>query len=82
VLSGEAYAFDRGGGFIPSRKDVDYLPGTRAERIRQLLPELHLVQQHPRWGLLARRGHFEIDTHDLLLIARAMGYKLRPARAA
>jgi len=70
------------GGAVPFRKDMDDAPDTHAAAIRPLLPELHFVQQHPSWGMLARRGHFEVDSHDLLLSARAMGCKLRLARAA
>ena len=79
VLGDDAYAFDMGDGFVPFRKDVDYARGTHSAEIRPLLPRLHFVQQHPNWGMLARRGHFEIDTHDLLLIAQAMGCQLRLA---
>lgn len=81
VLSEEAYPFDMGGGFVPFRKDVAYAPGTHAAEIHPLLPQLHFAQRTPNWGMLARRGHFEIDAHDLVTIAAAMGCALKTARA-
>jgi hypothetical protein len=77
VLSDTAYPFDMGGGFVPFRKDVAYVSEAHAAPIRPLLPRLHFAQQHPNWGMLARRGNFEIDTHDLCVIAAAMGCALQ-----
>src|SRR5262249_53140085 len=79
VVSESAYPFDMGGGWIPFRKDVAYATGARAAEIRPLLPQLHFVQRTPNWGMLARRGHFEIDAHDLSVIARAMGCRWESA---
>ena len=76
VLSEEAFPFDMGDGFVPFRKHVAYAPAANAAEIRPLLPQLHFVRRNPNWGMLARRGHFEIDAHDLGVIAQAMGCKL------
>ena len=76
ILSAEAYPFDTGGGWIPFRKDVAYVRDARPAPIRPLLAQLHFAQQQPNWGVLARRGHFPIDAHDLAVIACAMGCAL------
>jgi hypothetical protein len=81
VLSETAYPFDMGDGFVPFRKDVAYAPATRAAPIHPLLPRLHFAQRTPNWGMLARRGHFEIDAHDLTVIAQAMGCALKTAQS-
>jgi hypothetical protein len=69
----QAYSFDMGGGFVPFRRDVRYATCTHPAQIAPLLPRLHFVQQQSNWGLLMRRGLFQIDAHDLALIAGAMG---------
>jgi hypothetical protein len=72
VLGEGSYPFDMGGGFVPFRRNVAYAACLREVPIKELAPRLHFVQNHPSWGMLARRGHFEIDRHDLDLIATAM----------
>jgi hypothetical protein len=81
VLSETAYRFDMGDGFVPFRKDVAYATTSHAAPIHPLLPRLHFAQRTPNWGMLARRGHFEIDAHDLTVIAQAMGCALKTARS-
>ncbi|HEU4536529.1 MAG TPA: EVE domain-containing protein [Polyangiaceae bacterium] len=71
VKGGAAYAFDMGGGFVPFRRDVSYVPCEPAPLAR-LAPALRFVRE-PGWGLKARRGHFEIGLDDLRVIAAAMG---------
>jgi hypothetical protein len=71
-VTGEAiYPFDMGGGFVPFRRDVAYVP-VRETPIAALAAELRFVRDNPRWGMLARRGHFEIDLADLRAIAAAV----------
>ena len=67
------YAFDMGGGFVPYRLDVDYTTSVREVPIRELAAGLDFVARHANWGMLARRGHFEIGAADLRRIADAMG---------
>jgi hypothetical protein len=81
IQSAHSYRLDTGDGFVPHRKHVAYLDGTRGAPIAPLLSRLHFVQQNRNWGMLARRGHFEIDAHDLQLIARAMGCDLTVQKA-
>jgi hypothetical protein len=72
VRDGSAYECDMGGGFVPFRRDVGYLP-CRAAPIRPLLAGLAFLPSGAHWGYVFRRGHVEITEADFLLIARAMG---------
>lgn len=72
VKEGEAYSFDMGGGFVPYRRDISYFRAKEVP-IASLSHVLHFTQRGSNWGMLARRGHFEIDLHDRDVIARAMG---------
>jgi hypothetical protein len=71
VQPGEPYAFDMGGGFVPFRRDVLYLPAQEAA-ILPLLDEFEFVENRQRWGYKFRFGLFEVSAHDMRLIARAM----------
>lgn len=71
VQSAEPYAFDMGGGFVPFRKDVHYLPAQEA-LIAPLLDDFEFVEDRQRWGYKFRFGLFSISDHDMLLIASAM----------
>ena len=71
VQPGEPYAFDMGGGFVPFRRDVAYVPAQEAS-ILPLLDQLELVENRQRWGYKFRLGLFEVSEHDMRLIARAM----------
>ncbi|MEO6016427.1 MAG: EVE domain-containing protein [Polaromonas sp.] len=71
VQAGEPYAFDMGGGFVPFRRDVAYVPAQEVS-ILPLLDELEFVENRQRWGYKFRFGLFEVSEHDMLLIARAM----------
>ena len=72
VQPGEPYAFDMGGGFVPYRRDVAYLPA-RETPILPLLDRFDFVEDRQRWGYKFRFGLFEINAHDMGLIAQAMG---------
>lgn len=74
VHSGEPYAFDMG-GFVPYRRDVDYLPAHEAP-IAPLLPHLAFVDDPKNWGTKFRFGLFAIGQDDMQLIAKAMGAHL------
>jgi len=64
---------------VPYRRDIAYVKGTREVPLRDLASRLEFVTGRPRWGMLARRGHFEISLADLRRIAAAMGDpKVRP----
>jgi hypothetical protein len=76
VAGARPYAFDMGGGFVPYRRDIAYCKEVREVPIRDLASGLEFVTRRPNWGMLARRGHFEIGTADLHLIAAAMGARV------
>lgn len=75
VQPGDAYAFDMGGGFVPFRKDVHYLPAREAP-IAPLLDRFEFVEDRQRWGSKFRFGLFAISDHDMALIAEAMDASL------
>jgi len=72
VGPGDVYAFDMGGGFVPWRRDVAYVLADEAP-IEPLLDRLEFVEDRQRWGYKFRFGLFEVNDHDMLLIAKAMG---------
>ncbi|WP_225584863.1 EVE domain-containing protein [Acidovorax sp. ACV01] len=72
VLAGDPYAFDMGGGFVPFRKDVAYVPAREAA-IAPLLDDFEFVDDRTHWGGKFRFGLFAVSDHDMRLIAQAMG---------
>lgn len=71
VQAGEPYPFDMGGGFVPNRRDVGYVPSREAP-IAPLLDHFEFVEDRQRWGYKFRFGLFGISDHDMRLIAQAM----------
>lgn len=71
VGSGEPYAFDMGEGFVPNRRNVQYLQSQEAS-ILPLLDTFVFVENRQRWGYQFRFGLFAISDHDMRLIAQAM----------
>jgi EVE domain len=69
------YAFDMGGGFVPWRRDVRYLPAQEAP-IALLIAQFQFVEDPKRWGYKFRFGLFKISAQDMQLIAHAMGAEL------
>jgi EVE domain-containing protein len=58
------------------RRHVEYLPGTEAP-IRPLLPDLGFIRNKESWGVVFRRGFFEIEAADFERIAGAMKVMIR-----
>ncbi|WP_341481327.1 EVE domain-containing protein [Variovorax terrae] len=71
VQPGEPYAFDMGGGFVPYRRGVAYVPAREAS-ILPLLDVLEFVDDRQHWGYKFRFGLFEIGDSDMRRIAEAM----------
>lgn len=71
VQPGVPYAFDAGGGFVPFRRDVAYVPAQEAP-ILPLLDALEFAEDRMRWGYKFRFGLFSVSDHDMALIATAM----------
>lgn len=72
IVGDAVYPFEMGGGFVPFRRDVAFDQELCEAPVRGLTSRLHFIQKNPNWGLLARRGHFEIDLYDLGVIESAM----------
>jgi len=71
VRPGEPYAVDMGQGFVPYRRDVDYVAAREAS-ILPLVPRFDFVETPSRWGYKFRFGLFDVSDHDMRLIAEAM----------
>ncbi|MDT8990852.1 EVE domain-containing protein [Curvibacter sp. APW13] len=71
VQEGEPYRFDMGGGFVPYRRDVAYVPVQPAP-IVPLLDQLDFVEDRQRWGYKFRFGLFEVGDADMRRIVQAM----------
>ncbi len=72
VRPGEVYPAQQTACFCPFRRDVDYLSSQDAP-IAPLLDRLSFSSWGGNWGILMRRGLFEIPEPDFDLIAEAMG---------
>ncbi|SMH47913.1 EVE domain-containing protein [Azospirillum agricola] len=77
VREGGPYQFDMGGGFVPFRRDVDWLKAREAP-IRPLLDVLDFTGGTRNWGYQLRFGLFEVSDHDMRCIARTMDATLPP----
>ncbi len=71
VIGAEVYAFEMFPGFVPYRRDIQFVKATEAP-IRPLLSKLSFIQDQSRWGYSFRLGHLEISKADFELIATAM----------
>jgi hypothetical protein len=71
----EPYKFDMGGGFVPTRRDVNFLKGRDAP-IQPLLDRLSFTKGRKSWGFAFRRGAFEITAADFRAVAKAMGARI------
>jgi hypothetical protein len=71
VQPGVPYAFDMGGGFVPFRRDVVYVPAQETP-IAPLLDLFEFVEDRTRWGYKFRFGLFMVTDADMRLIANAM----------
>jgi hypothetical protein len=71
VQPGEPYAFDMGGGFVPYRRDVAYVPAQEVS-ILPLVPQFEFVESPQNWGYKFRFGLFNVSDFDMRLIAQSM----------
>jgi hypothetical protein len=76
VQLGVPYAFDMGGGFLPYRRDVAYVPAREAP-IAPLLDTFDFVEDRAHWGYKFRFGLFSVSDHDMRVIATAMSCDLK-----
>src|SRR5260221_1780149 len=75
IKPGEPHQGDMGGGFHPTRRDVDFLERASEAPIRPLLERLSFTRDSPSWGYAFRRGSFAVSAEDFALIAEAMGVR-------
>lgn len=71
VIGDEVYPFEMAPGFIPFRRDIEFIPAQVAD-IRPLINQLNVIQNKSRWGYAFRFGHIEISREDFELIAAQM----------
>jgi EVE domain len=72
VCGGEPYAFDMGGGFVPFRRDVDWLEAQESP-ILPLLDQLEFSAGKRNWGYQLRFELLSISAVDFGEIGEAMG---------
>jgi EVE domain len=71
ILPGEPYLFDMGNGFVPHRRDVQFVAAQEAP-IRSLIEDLSFIKNKQSWGYVFRFGLLEIPEPDFQRIMLAM----------
>ena len=71
VKEGEPYQGDMGDGFVPFRRDVEFLPCEEVD-IKPIIPKLGFIRKKESWGFVFRFGFFEIPREDFATIAGEM----------
>ena len=71
VTGKTVYPFKMDNGFIPFRRDVNFLTCTEVS-ILPLIPNLTFIQDKKNWGYIFRLGLFEIQKNDFDLISSQM----------
>ena len=71
VKDDHIYPFDMGNGFVPFRRNVDFLDCHEAS-ILPLIGDLSFIRDKVRWGAPFRYGLLEIPERDFRLIAGHM----------
>lgn len=76
IEDGEAHQAQQGNGLEPFRRKVHYFKAHDAT-IHPLLDDLDATRGKTSWGVVFRRGLFEISDADYRTIAKAMGVPQR-----
>lgn len=71
VKEGEVYQGEMGGGFVPYRRDVEFIPCEETD-ILPLIPKLTFIKNKQSWGFVFRFGFFKIPKKDFETISKAM----------
>lgn len=71
VSDDELYQVEMAPGFVPWRRNVEFLPCVEAP-ITPMLDGLTFIKDKQRWGYVFRFGLFEISSGDFEVIRRAM----------
>lgn len=75
VVGTEVYSFEMFPGFIPFRRDIQFMAEAKSVAIRPLIQKLSFIKDKANWGYSFRYGHLEISAADFQLIAEQMlGY--------
>jgi hypothetical protein len=75
ILNREPYVVEMSECFMPTRRDVDYAACSEAS-IHPLLDKLSFSKDNKSWGMIMRRGFFEITKEDFNTIASKMNNSL------
>jgi hypothetical protein len=78
VLDAEPYQVEITPSSLPWRRRLRFLPAEEAP-IEPLLDDLEIIRDRRRWGVVFRRGLFEIGAEDFQRIASAMQVQIEPA---
>ena len=71
IIDEEIHQHDMGGGFVPFRRNVNFLPA-RDVSILPLIPTLTFIKDETHWGAPFRFGTVQISEEDFRLIASQM----------
>jgi len=71
IVDEDIYQFDMGGGFVPFRRNVTFLPAQDVS-ILPLIDELTFIKDKTHWGAPFRFGTLQIPEEDFRLIASKM----------
>ena len=71
VIGEKVYAHEMHPGFVPYRRDINFLESVDAP-IRPMLSQLDFIADKSRWGYAFRFGHLEIQRNDFEAIAMRM----------
>ena len=71
VADDKMYQHDMGGGFVPFRRNVSFLPAQDVP-ILPLINDLTFIKDKTHWGAPFRFGTLQIPEEDFLLIASRM----------
>lgn len=71
IMDENIYQQDMGGGFIPFRRNVQFLPAKDVS-ILPLIDELTFIKDKAHWGAPFRFGTLQIPEQDFKLIAEKM----------
>jgi len=74
ILLKMPYLFEMSKDFVPWRRDVSFIKAQEVS-ILPLIDKLSFIQNKSKWGFPFRRGFFEIQESDFILIASAMHVK-------
>lgn len=72
VKEGEPYPVDMGNGFVPARRDVEFLDRQPAS-IRPLIESLDFIKNKRNWAYPFPSGLLKISESDFRTISEAMG---------